>query len=46
MVAEGPSEEDKDKTDESESQTDTFHHGLWTKTGETGEGKPQQILIY
>ncbi|XP_026126914.1 uncharacterized protein LOC113108229 isoform X1 [Carassius auratus] len=42
MVAEGPSEEDKDKTDESESQTDTFHHGLWTKTGETGEDQMQE----
>lgn len=45
MLAEDPSEENKDKTAESESQTDTFCHGLWAKTG-TGEGKHKQILIY
>ncbi|XP_042587841.1 eukaryotic translation initiation factor 5B isoform X2 [Cyprinus carpio] len=38
---EGPSEENKDKTAESESQTDTFHHGLWTKA-ETGEDQMQE----
>ncbi|KAF4108706.1 myb-like protein V [Onychostoma macrolepis] len=41
MVAEDPSEENKDKTAESESQTDTFCHGLQTKT-ETGEDQMQE----
>ncbi|XP_016097530.1 uncharacterized protein [Sinocyclocheilus grahami] len=41
MAAEGPSEENKDKTAESESQTDTFRHSLWTKT-ETGEDQMQE----
>lgn len=45
MAAEDPSEENKDKTAEGESQMDTFHHSLWTKK-ETGEGKHQHVLIF
>ncbi|XP_073701250.1 uncharacterized protein [Garra rufa] len=46
MVAEDLSEENKDRTVESDYQTDTFCHGLWTKN-ETGqdqmrEGDPKQ----
>lgn len=45
MAADDPSEENKDKTAESESQMDTFHHSLWTKR-ETGEGINQHVLIF
>ncbi|XP_016324832.1 formin-E-like [Sinocyclocheilus anshuiensis] len=41
MVAEDASEENKDKIAESESQTDTLCHDLWTKN-KTGEDQMQE----
>ncbi|KAK7154618.1 hypothetical protein R3I94_007824 [Phoxinus phoxinus] len=41
MAAEDPSEANKDKTAESESQMDTFSHSLWTKK-ETVEDQMQE----
>lgn len=41
MAAEDPSEVNKDKTAESESQMDTFSHSLWTKR-DTGEDQMQE----
>ncbi|KAK2904670.1 hypothetical protein Q8A67_006469 [Cirrhinus molitorella] len=41
MVTKDPSEENKNKTAEGESQTDTFCHGLWTEA-ESGEDQMQE----
>jgi len=45
MGDEDPSEANKVKTAESESQMDTFSHCLWKKR-ETVEGKHQHILLF